>query len=130
MVQGGNAVFIREEAKLSQKHPDMTLGALPTNTGTSAGRDKDVPFYRISKVVTGKGESIRQLTTKRHAGSTIQRLDLTQKIICNNRICSTHLISGKPAALEYENIPDWLPTLHLGHSKAMTAKKAEAAQGS
>ncbi len=67
---------------------------------------------------------------RRHAGylSAIQRLDLTQKIICNDRICSRHFISGKPAALEEENNPDWLPTLHLGHSKAMTAKKAETAK--
>ncbi len=96
-----------------------------------SGRDKDVSFYRIPKVVTGKGESILQLTTKHRASylSAIQRLDLTQKIICNDRICSRHFISGKPAALEEENNPDWLPTLHLGHSKAMTAKKAETAKG-
>ena len=30
---------------------------------------------------------------------------------------SRHFISGKPAALEDETNPDWLPTLNLGHSK-------------
>ncbi len=78
--------------------------------------------------MTNKGEAVQELTRKRRAGyfSAIQRSDLTQKIVSNDRICSRHFISGKPAALEDQNNPDWLPTLHLGHSKAMTAKKAEA----
>ena len=30
---------------------------------------------------------------------------------------SRHFINGKPASLEDETNPDWLPTLNLGHSK-------------
>ena len=45
-----------------------------------------------------------------------RRSDLTEKIISNDRICSRHSLSGKPACLIDENSPDWLPTLNLGHS--------------
>lgn len=33
------------------------------------------------------------------------------------RICSRHLISGKPASLYNVNNPDWLSSLYLGHDK-------------
>ena len=41
---------------------------------------------------------------------------LDRKVLVNNRICSRHFISGKPAALYNDTNPDWLPTLHLGHA--------------
>ena len=33
------------------------------------------------------------------------------------RICSRHFITGKPAFLYEVTHPNWLPTLHLGHTK-------------
>ena len=42
---------------------------------------------------------------------------MTEKIIQNDRVCSRHFISGNPAALYDVTNPDWLPTLHVGHSK-------------
>ena len=42
---------------------------------------------------------------------------MSEKILANDRICSRHFINGKPASLEDETNPDWLPTLNLGHSK-------------
>ena len=40
-------------------------------------------------------------------------------------------LSGKPACLQDENNPDWLPTLNLGHSKQMQRKGGgERGQGS
>ena len=42
---------------------------------------------------------------------------MTEKILCNDRICSRHFISGKPADLEDETNPDWLPSLNLGYTK-------------
>ena len=42
---------------------------------------------------------------------------MTEKILANDRICSRHFLSGKPAALEDDTNPDWLPSLNLGHSK-------------
>ena len=44
-------------------------------------------------------------------------------ILDNDRICSRHFISGKPAYLHDETNPDWLPSLHLGHSKKVGPRK-------
>ena len=44
-------------------------------------------------------------------------MGLTEKILKNDRICSRHFISGKPADLLDETNPDWLPSLNLGHNK-------------
>ena len=102
-----------------------------TNPGCHerSGRDKDVSFFRIPKVVTGRGGKYRELSEKRRAGflSAISRDDLTEKILTHDRICSRHFILGRPAALEDELNPDWLPTLNLGHSK-VTAEKVVAAE--
>ena len=94
-----------------------------------SGRDKDVSFYRIPKVITNKGEDMEKLSRKRRAGvlSATKRADLTEKIMANDRICSRHFLSGKPASLVDDNSPDWLPTLNLGHSKQVSESRAIAA---
>ena len=83
-----------------------------------SGRDKDVSFFRIPKVITNKGKDLEKLSRKRREGflAAVRRFDLTEKIISNDRICSRHFHSGKPACLIDENSSDWLPTLKLGHS--------------
>lgn len=93
-----------------------------------SGRDKDVSFYRIPKVVTHRGQRDYELTKKRRDGflAAISREGLTQKVLANDRICSRHFISGKPAALYDDTNPDWLPTLHLGHCKRSEPSTASA----
>lgn len=95
-----------------------------------SGRDKDVSFYRVPKVITNKGKDLEKLSRKRRAGylSAIRRADLTEKIIANDRICSRHFLSGKPASLLDDNSPDWLPTLNLGHTKQSSESRARAAE--
>ena len=97
-----------------------------------SGRDKDVHFYRIPKVVKNRGESTEKLSEKRRAGflSAIKRVDITDKILANDRICSRHFISGQPASLLDENNPDWLllPTLNFGHSKEALESRVKAAR--
>ncbi len=85
-------------------------------------RDKDVHFYRIPKVVTNKGPDTEALSKRRRQGylSAIERADITEKILANDRICSRHFITGKPASLLDEISPDWLPTLHLGHGSQIS----------
>ena len=91
-----------------------------------SGRDKDVSFYRIPKVVTHRGKQEHELTKKRRAGflAAISR-DCFQgsSVLENDRICSRHFISGKPAYLFDETNPDWLPTLHLGHTKKRSSRE-------
>ena len=79
----------------------------------------DVSFYRLPKITASKGSRVLELSKKRRAGyiAAISRGDLSEKILANDRICSRHFINGKPASLEDETNPDWLPTLNLGHSK-------------
>ncbi len=85
-----------------------------------SGRDRDVSFFRIPNVVSGKGpQNLLELSKKHRAGylAAISRIGVTDKILNNDRICSKHFISGKPADLEDETNPDWLPTLNLGYQK-------------
>ncbi len=82
-------------------------------------RDKDVSFYRIPSVRTGRSSEELELSKNRREGFlvAISRADLTESKLENGRICSRHFISGKLADLFDSLNPDWLPTLHLGHSK-------------
>ena len=79
-----------------------------------SGRDKDVSFYRIPKI-TMNNPRIEELSRRRREGfiAAISRSDLTDSILESNRICSRHFITGKPAELEDELHPDWLPTQNL-----------------
>ena len=85
-----------------------------------SGRDKDVSFYRLPKVISNKGSSILELSKKSRAGHVAAISSgggggLTEKIMTNDRICSRHFINGKPVPLEDESNPDWPPTQNLGH---------------
>ncbi len=70
-----------------------------------SGRDKDV--YRIPKIVSNKGPDILSLSTRRREGylKAISRVGLTEKILKNDRICSLHFSSGKPADLMDDSNP-------------------------
>ena len=96
-----------------------------------SGRDKDVSFYRIPKVVSHRGEQEHELTKRRRAGflAAIFKGGLIgTRILENDRICSRHFISGKPAYLYDEANPDWLPSLHLGHAKRKPELHTEATE--
>ncbi len=95
-----------------------------------SGRDKDVSFYRIPKIVSNKGPDILSLSTRRREGylKAISRVGLTEKILKNDRICSLHFSSGKPADLMDDSNPDWLPSLHLGHKKSVRAAANNSAE--
>ena len=87
-------------------------------------------FFRIPKVVTNKCKAKEELSRRRRAGflSAIKRDGLTEKVLSNDRICSRHYPSGKPADLLDENNPDWLPTLNLGHRNSLSESTARAAE--
>ena len=64
-----------------------------------SGRDKGIIFYRIPATIKGRSKQELELSKKRRNGflSALSREELSDKIITNDRICSTHFISGKPA---------------------------------
>ena len=85
-----------------------------------SGRDKDVSFFRLPRIIKNKGVDVHSLSKRRRDGilAAISRVGLTDNILKNDRICFRHYISGKPADLLDDTNPDWLPTLNLGHNKA------------
>ena len=82
-----------------------------------SGRDKDVSFYRIPKIMKNNHrlEGLCRRRTPDGFIAAIGRSDLTETILDNDRICSRHFITGKPAELEDQFHPDRLPTLNLRH---------------
>ena len=83
-------------------------------------RDKGISFFRIPAVITHRGPQDLELSKKRRNGfiAAISRENITETILSNDRVCSKHFLSGKPAGLYDVNNPDWLPTLYLGHDKS------------
>ena len=64
---------------------------------------------------------MEQLTTRRRRAwiSAISRSDLTDDKLEHERVCYRHFVSGQ-AAKQWEQFDvDWVPTLHLGHTKRL-----------
>ena len=95
-----------------------------------SGRDKDVSFYRVP-VIISEGELTEELTTERRRKwiSAISRDDITEKKMENDRVCSSHFVSGKPASNWDKFNVDWVPTLNLGHNKNDIKPKDQIAAG-
>ena len=91
-----------------------------------SGRDKDVSFYRVPKIIKNQGLHKEELSRRRRDGfiKAIRREHLTDSILDNDRICSRHFISGAPSALEDIANPDWLPNQHLGHSNQVASAQS------
>ena len=78
---------------------------------------RTVSFYRVPKVIHNKGSRLAQLSRRCREGfiAVLPHADLSERVIDNNRVCSRHFLSGRPAEIEDDLNPDWLPTQHLGH---------------
>ena len=96
-----------------------------------SGRDKDVSFYRVPVIIRSEGELTEELTTERRRKwiSAISRDDITEKKMENDRVCSSHFVSGKPASNWDKFNVDWVPTLNLGHNKNDIKLKDQIAEG-
>ena len=86
---------------------------------TRSGRDKEKSFYRVPSVIKNQGEEGEELSIERRMKwlSAISRVGLTEGILRNDRVCSRHFVSGRPAANWDKYNVDWVPSLHLGHDK-------------
>ena len=62
---------------------------------------------------------MEQLTTRRRRAwiSEKSRSDLTGDKLEHERVCSRHFVSGRTAKQCEQFDVDWVPTLHLGHTK-------------
>ena len=86
---------------------------------TRSGRDKEKSFYRVPSVIKNQGEEGEELSIERRMKwlSAISRVGLTEGILRNDRVCSRHFVSGRPAANWDKYNVDWVPSIHLGHDK-------------
>ena len=96
-----------------------------------SGRDKDVSFYRGPVIIRNEDELNEELTTERRRKwiSAISRDDIAKKKMENDRVCSSHFVSGKPASNWDKFNVDWIPTLNLGHNKNDIKTKDQIAAG-
>ena len=62
---------------------------------------------------------MEQLTTRRRRAwiSAISRSDLTDDKLEHERVCYRHFVSGRTAKQCEQFDVDWVPILHLGHTK-------------
>ena len=86
---------------------------------SSQKKDSAVKFSRVPKIVKNEGEMMEKLTTRRRRAwiSAISRDDLTDDKLENERVCYRHFVSGQAAKQWDQFDVDWVPTLHLGHTK-------------
>lgn len=65
------------------------------NCGNKSGTSKNVAFYRFPSEKANNGR-VCQLRVKRRQAwiNQLKRVDLTESILKNDRVCSVHFISG------------------------------------
>ena len=99
-------------------------------TGKKSNTEQGIKFYRVPAVLTDEGELIEKLTAERRRKwiSAISREDLKEKKLSDDRVCSVHFVSGKPAKNWDRHNQDWVPTLKLGHSKQSFNSTAAVAE--
>ena len=95
--------------------------------GSQSARDKHLHFARVPSVVTNQGEEAEKLSFERRSRwiSAISRVDLTENILANDRVCGRHFVSGRAAKSWDKYNVDWLPTLNLGHKKNVEKRNME-----
>ena len=93
-------------------------------------RRPDLSFCRVPKVITSQGEQTEILSNERRTRwlAAISRDDLTESKLENDRVCGIHFHSGKAASLWDKFNLDWVPSLHLGHSKLKSSDQQEKQQ--
>ena len=95
-----------------------------------SGRDRDVSFFILPVIDKNHGAEAEELSTKRRTKwiAAISRDDLTEQILKNNRVCSRHFVSSRPAKPWDKYNVDWVPTLNLGHTKRKAGDTGKAVQ--
>ena len=90
------------------------------NCHARSGRDKDVKFFSVPSIAKYQGEMVEELLIERRTRwiAAISRDKLTEDILRNDRVCSRHFVSGRPAASWDKFNVDWVPSLNLGHTKS------------
>ena len=99
------------------------------SSGQDASDHDKIRFFSIPTVTCHQGKEDYELRKKRRDGflAAISREDLDINALDKYKICSKHFISKQPAYLYDTSNPDWLPTLHLGHTKSSSVQEENVA---
>ena len=87
-------------------------------------------MYQVPAVLTKQGPEVEELSIEQRRLwiSGINRDDLSEKILNNNRVCDQHFHSGTAAPLWDRYNIDWVPTLNLGHGKSARQREQNPAR--
>ncbi|XP_018516009.1 uncharacterized protein LOC108872680 isoform X2 [Lates calcarifer] len=88
-------------------------------------------FFRFPSWKQHQGAQISELTKTRRMAwiAAVRREDITfTNISANMFVCSRHFHSGKPAYEMIQCDPDWVPSLHLGHTEVDVANSNDPYQ--
>ena len=94
------------------------------------GRDKGIRLYQVPAVLTKQGPEVEELSIEQRRLwiSGINRDDLSEKILNNNRVCDQHFHSGTAVPLWDRYNIDWVPTLNLGPGKSARQREQNPAR--
>nr|XP_054603365.1 uncharacterized protein LOC129165102 [Nothobranchius furzeri] len=87
--------------------------------------ENGLSFYSFPAWKQRKGAHVSDVTKRRLLTwiAAVRRVDLQFSTITKYLlVCSRHVYSGKPAYEMDETSPDWIPTLHMGHSEVSASK--------
>ena len=75
-------------------------------------------MHRLPAVITGQGKETEELSKKRRQSwlAVKRRKDIKLGSYVYIRVCSDHVVCGKPCPLYETTNPDWVPSLRLGHN--------------
>ncbi|XP_056632619.1 uncharacterized protein LOC130442486 [Diorhabda sublineata] len=105
----------------------MPQTCLVLDCGSRSNRD-DVRFFSIPAELSFRFvKEKNELSKKRRALwiAAINRDDLTESKLKNQRVCSKHFITGKPAALEEYSHPDWIPSQNMGRNSPKVQRQSD-----
>uniref|UniRef100_A0A672HWV4 THAP-type domain-containing protein n=1 Tax=Salarias fasciatus TaxID=181472 RepID=A0A672HWV4_SALFA len=87
--------------------------------------DNGPSFFSFPTWKQHEGPLVSNVTKRRRLAwiAAVRRVDIKFNVIPRHLlVCSRHFHSGKPAHEMDETHPDWVPTLHMGHSEVCPSK--------
>uniref|UniRef100_A0A3P8QH58 THAP-type domain-containing protein n=1 Tax=Astatotilapia calliptera TaxID=8154 RepID=A0A3P8QH58_ASTCA len=88
------------------------------------GNKVGLSFYAFPTWKQHEGAHVSDVTKRRRLAwiAAVRRVDIKFCYVSRYQlVCSRHFHSGKPAYEMDQTNPDWVPTLHMGHSETRTS---------
>ena len=84
------AILVDKQTESTESHFTVKMVfCMIVGCGRQSARDKQLHFARVPSVVTNQGEEAEKLSFERRSRwiSAISRVDLTENILANDRVC-------------------------------------------